>query len=324
MWRHGDADADAVTDAVVDGDADTDARGDAVAAIVPERETVEHAEPDRDCVTVTDADAHAVARDELLAAAVEDGDRVGHDADGQAVADRDLVTDVVKEPVAVMDRVPGSDGGRDGDCDGVPNCVVVRVPVFAPEVLGETVWLLVPVLLGDDVRQADVVPVREGDGEADLDGKVERESDGVGTSVGGRVCVLEREGALVDEPLRDDVRVAVGEGERDSVADPVGHAVGVLVPAGDTDSVGVRDVEGVARGEPESVVTLEGARVTRGVAVVRLTDGDCVAEPEWVRETVAVQLRDTVRAAVAEPHADTEDDAESEMLRVSVGVAERE
>jgi len=80
------------------------------------------------------------------------------------------------------------------------------------------------------------------------------------------------------------------------------------VPAVDTVRVGDCDGERDSDAETERVVRLEGARVTAGVNVVRLTVGESVAEPEWEPETVAVRLGDP----------------ESVMDRVSVGVAERE
>ncbi len=292
MWRHGDAEADAVTDAVVDGDADSDRAADALASTEREVETERVRVTLFVLVTVTDADAQSVARAEADVDDVADRDTVPDpERDGDAVCDRETVPDVVKDDVGVMERVPNADGGRDGDCDGVPSCVVVRVPVRAPEVLGDTVPDGEPRIVGDVDAQRDTLFVTDGDGDAERDDAPERESVGVATLVGLRVCVLDGVGATVDEPLRDDVTVT------DRVTDRAGDTVAVAHDEGDR----------VPAAVAESVVRAEGARVTMGVAV-RAAVGENVAER--VREPV--------------PHADALVDPDRALVPESEGDAERE
>jgi len=168
-WRHGLALALAVTDVDIDCDGVAEVAPEKLGAAEPERETDAQPEPVRDTVAVTDADATAETRDEFVPLAVELRENVPDAlADAQLDAEFERVGEPVKDGLTVPEREPGSDGGRDGDCDGVPSCVVVRVPVAAVDAETDVVWSAEADANFDDDPQLDGAADADGEGESDL------------------------------------------------------------------------------------------------------------------------------------------------------------
>lgn len=171
----------------------------------PEREPDEHADDESEPVTVSDEDEHIDARAEPVVHTLAERENVPVTlADTKLDAEREYVPDALTDahPVDEMERVgepvkegltepereTRSDGGREGDCDGVPPaCVVVREPVNAVDDDEDTVRQ--PDTDAD--RESDFRPLSDGvpDGDplVDCEKVLVRESVRVMTSVGGRV-----------------------------------------------------------------------------------------------------------------------------------------
>lgn len=211
--------------------------------------------------------------------------------DAQPDADRECVGEPVKDGLTVPEREPGFEGGREGDCDGVPSCVVVREPVARPEADRDMVLHAVAEFDREEEAHALVVTVTDADGERDLVRVPDGEFVGVVTSVGGRVCVVDGVDACEAELVREIVTLAVGETVTEQ--DRVLFADAERDPEVDGDAV--------------SVVRFDGSVVTRGVNE-RFEDGDCVGEPDTEPLIDDVRLRETVALAVRHPDAEKEGD----------------